>query len=68
MKPDMTFSELLKAGNPEDEIQLLGPDPGGDPRRWRLRIRGRGVYIGDVHIDEIGDFLLADPHTFLPDN
>jgi hypothetical protein len=70
MKPNgiISFEELLAKCNSGEVCDVFEPNPGPDDAlTWRIRVRGRGVYMGRADKDESGNLLLADPHTFIPE-
>jgi hypothetical protein len=69
-KPNITFGELNDLCGPGDKCEIYSdvPNPGPDDKlHWRVRVPGRGVYVGDAEKDE-SNVYLADPHTFIPEN
>jgi hypothetical protein len=65
----MLLEAIMAECDPQDRIEVYSdvPNPAPDAElNWRIRVRGRGVYIGRAHLDE-KNMGLEDPHTFIPE-
>jgi hypothetical protein len=71
---EMTFEKLIDECPPNTVCEVYSvPNPGQDDRlTWRVRVPGRGVYMGlvDKYTDEHGEAFLAmaEPAAFIPEN